>query len=53
MCNNRDTPKAVEVFSTLTEATLKYEQPAARVARESREAADVAHARLVSLLRGC
>lgn len=34
----------------LTEATLKYEQPAARLARESREAADAAHARLVSLL---
>ena len=38
-------------FNTLTEATLKYEMPAARQARETREAADAVHARLVSLLK--
>ncbi len=37
-------------FNTLTEATLKYEMPAARQARETQEAADAAHARLISLL---
>ena len=37
-------------LGSLTEATLKQEMPAARQARENREAADAAHARLIALL---